>query len=110
MGGPSQHRKVQQLNKLMSDYSVNILVGCKTRTAWRFVANEEDRFCNLFGNGQPTQLSHSVNTNDQKIKRDQWGGTCIIAAGRVSPFVKEVGTDSSGLGCWSWVYAGGGSK
>ncbi len=38
------------------------------------------------------------------------GGFCITTAGQFSSFVKEVGTDSSGLGCWSWVYAGGGSK
>jgi hypothetical protein len=110
MEGPSQHRKVRQLNKLMSDYGIDVLTCCKTRTDWQFVTNEEDRFCNLFGNGQPIQGSHSFNTNDQKIKRDQLGGICITAARQFSSFVKEVGTDSSKLGCWSWVYAGGGSK
>jgi hypothetical protein len=109
-GGPLQHRKVRQLNKLLSGYGVNVLAGCETRTGWRFVTIEEDRFCNLFSNGQPTQGSHSFNTNDQKIKRVQWGGTCITTAGRFSSFLKEVGTDSFELGRWSWVYAGGGSK
>jgi hypothetical protein len=52
--GPSRHRKVQQLNKRMSDYGADVLMGCKTRTDWCFVINEEDRFCHLFGNGQPT--------------------------------------------------------
>ncbi len=31
-GGPLQQRKVRQLNYLMSDYGVNVLAGCKTRT------------------------------------------------------------------------------
>jgi hypothetical protein len=80
-GGPLQHRKVQQLNKLMSDYGIDILAGCKARTDWRFVTNEEDKFCNLFGNGQPTQGRHSFNNYDQKIKRAQWGGACFTAIG-----------------------------
>jgi hypothetical protein len=85
----------------MLDYGVNVLMGCGIRTDWHFVTNEEDKFCNLFGNGQPTQGSHASNTNDHKIKRDQWGSTCITATGWFSSFVMEVGMDSSGLGHWS---------
>jgi hypothetical protein len=33
--GPMHHKKIHQLYKLMSDYGVNILVGCKTQTYWR---------------------------------------------------------------------------
>jgi hypothetical protein len=66
MGGPLQHRKVQQLNNLMSNYRVNVLVGCEIRTDWHFVTNEEDRFCNLFGNGQQTQGSHSLKPMTKK--------------------------------------------
>jgi hypothetical protein len=94
----------------MSDCGGNVLAGCKTRTDWYFVTNEEDRFCNLFGNGQPTQGSHASNTNDHKIKRDQWGGMYITAARRFFSFLMEVKMDSSRLGHWSWVYVGGGSK
>jgi hypothetical protein len=108
--GPTRHKKVRQLNKLMSDYSVDLLAGCKMRTDWRFVSSKEDRFCNLFGNGQPTRGVCASNTNYGKIKCDQWGGTCITAAGHFSSFVTEVGFDSSGLGRWIWLYVGGGGK
>jgi hypothetical protein len=94
----------------MSDYGIDVLAGCKTRTDRHFVTNEEDRFCNLFCNGQPTQGSHLFNINDHKIKRNQWDGTCITAFGWFSSFVKEVGTKTSRLGRWSWVNVGGGSK
>jgi hypothetical protein len=33
---PLQHRRVQQLNKLMSDYGIDVLADCKTRTDWCF--------------------------------------------------------------------------
>ncbi len=108
--GLARHKKVRQLNKLMSDYSVDLLPGCGTRTDWHFVSSKEDRFCSLFGNGQPTRGVCASNTNDGMIKRDQWGGTCIMAAGRFSSFVTEVGSDASCLGRWAWLYVGGGGK
>ncbi len=72
--GPQNHKKIRQLNKLASDHGVDLLSRCKTRTDCHFVTNEESKFCNLFGNGQPTRGSRAFNTNDGKIKQDQWGG------------------------------------
>jgi hypothetical protein len=108
--GPARHKKVRQLNKLISDYSVDLLAGCKTRTDWHFVSSKEDRFCNLFGNGQPTRGVCAFNTNNGIIKWDQWGGTCITATGRFSSFVTEVRFDASGLGRWTWLYVGSSGK
>ena len=108
--GSARHKKIRRLNELIAEFGVDLLSGCETRTDWRFVTKEEDRFGNLFGNGAATKGIAACNTNDEKIRRDQWGGTCLVAAGRLSSFVTEVGADTSGLGRWSWVYAGGGGK
>ncbi len=110
MVGLNCHTKIQQLNKLMADYGTNFLAGCETCTDWRFVSNKGDRFCNLFGNGLPSRGVCASNINDGKVKRDQWGGTCILSVGRISSFVTKVGVNTSGLGCWSWMYVGGGGK
>jgi hypothetical protein len=108
--GALRHKKIRHLNRIMRDYGGDLLAGCETRTDWRFVTKEEDRFANLFGDGSPMRGIAASNTNDDKIHRDQWGGTCITAAGRFSSFVTEVGADTTGLGRWSWVHAGGGGK
>jgi hypothetical protein len=108
--GTLRHKKIQNLKKHTADYGVDVIAGCETRTDWRFVTNEEDKFCNLFGNGQPTRGCCSSNTNNRKIKQDQWGGTCITAVRCFSLFVTEVGSNASGLGCWSWIYASGGAS
>jgi hypothetical protein len=108
--GPARHKKVRQLNKLMADYGVDVLTGCETQTDWRFVKKEEDRFCNLFCNSQPTRRHHALNINNHKIKQDQWGGTCVAASGRFASFVTLTGGDTMGLGRWSWIYVGGGGK
>jgi hypothetical protein len=34
----------------------------------------------------------------------------MLAVGRISSFVTEVGVDTSSLGHWSWMYVGGGGK
>jgi hypothetical protein len=45
--GNMHHKKICQINKLMSDYSIDILAGCKTGTDFRFVTEEENKFCKL---------------------------------------------------------------
>ena len=96
--GAMRHKKIRQINNLMTDYGVDILAGCETRTDWRFVETEEDRYCNLFGNGHPTKGVCGHNINNDKMKRDQWGGTCISAFGCLASFVTATGVDSTGLG------------
>jgi hypothetical protein len=32
--GNTRHKKICQINKLMQDYGVDVLAGCKTRTDW----------------------------------------------------------------------------
>ena len=108
--GLLKHKKIRHLNKLMLDYGVDVITGCETRTDWRFVTKEEVRFCNLFGNGQAARGSHASNLNDHKTKRDQWGGTCIAATGRLASFVTITGVDETGLGRWAWLYVSGGGK
>ncbi len=106
--GVLHHKKIRHLNKLAADYGVDVIARCETRTNWRFVTNEEDKFCNLYGNG--TRRFCSSNTSDGKIKQDQWGGTCITAVGSFLSFVTAVGSNASGLGRWSWIYTSGGGK
>jgi hypothetical protein len=109
--GDMRHKKIRQINKLMSDYGIDILAGCKTRTDFRFVMEEDNKFCNLFRRGQPTKGVVAQNLNNKKIRRDQWEGTCsMVAVGRISLFVKGSGTDTTGLGRWCWLYIGGGSS
>ena len=108
--GAMRHKKIRQINKLIADYGVDILAGCETRTDWRFVESEEDRYCNLFGNGLPTKGVFGQNTNEEKMKRDQCGGTCISSFGRLSSFVMATGVDPTLLGRWSWIRVGGGGK
>jgi hypothetical protein len=108
--GNMRHKKIRQINKLMSDYGIDILAGCKTRTDFWFVMEEDNKFCNLFGRGQPTKGVVAQNLSNKKIRRDQWGGTCMVAVGCISLFVKGTGTNTTGLGRWCWLYISGGGR
>jgi hypothetical protein len=108
--GHLQHKKIRQLNKLIGEYGVDLLPGCKTRTDWQFVTDKENKFMNLFGNSNPTRGMCASNVNDGKVKQDQWGDTCITVVGWFSSFVKATGIDLTSLGRWSWLHVGGGGK
>ncbi len=69
--GVLRHKKIRRLNPLSRKYRVDLLVGCETSTDWRFIKREEDKFCNLFGDGKPTRGACAVNTNNGKIKHNQ---------------------------------------
>jgi hypothetical protein len=96
--GPKNYVKIRQPNKLLTDFGVDVIARCETRTDWHFVTKEESRLVNLFGNGRPKTVSSAHNINDPKIKQDQRGGMCITALGRFSSFVTATGVDSLGLG------------
>jgi hypothetical protein len=100
--GNSQHKKIWQINKLIGDYGIDLLAGCETHTDWQYVTDKDNKFHNLLGRGQQTRGAVGHNINNEKIKRDQWGGTCVTTVGRLSSFVTETGVDSTGLGQWSW--------
>jgi hypothetical protein len=101
--GNSWHKKIQQINKLMGDYGIDLLAGCETHTDWGYVTDKDNKFHSIFGRGQQTQGAVGHNINDEEIKCDQWGGTYVTTIGRLSSFVAEAGVDSTGLGRWSWV-------
>jgi hypothetical protein len=108
--GNTRHKKIRQINKLMQDYGVDILAGCKTRTDWQYVTSEEDKLHNLFCRGKRTQGVAAHDTNDGKIRRDQIGGTCMTRVGRLGSSVIDSGSDLTGLGRWCWIQIGGGGK
>ena len=58
--GHWKHRKIRQINKLASEYGVDLITGCKTWMDWRFVTNEESRFPNLLGNGMASPCQSTM--------------------------------------------------
>ena len=102
--------KVHQLNNIINDFGIDIMGGSETQADWRFV-KEEHRFGNLFGRGRPTRSVAANNTAEPKMRRDQKGGTGMVAFGRVSTFVRESPKDPSNLGRFcSMLLSGGGKK
>ena len=103
-------KKVQHLNNVFRDFSVDVMGGCETQADWRFVT-EEHQFGNLFGKGKKVRSVAANNTAEPKMKRDQRGGTGLCAMGRVAAFVKDTPKDPSNLGRFcSMLLAGGGKK
>jgi hypothetical protein len=107
--GKEKGRKIHQINKLMKDYNVDVMAGWETRVDWRFTKPIANRFDSLFAQGQQRRGVYTHNINEY-VRQDQWGGTCMVAVGRIPTMVKATGMDIMGLGWWAWVYMGGGVK
>ena len=103
-------KKVHQLNNIVNDFGIDVLGGSETQADWRFV-KEEHQFRNLFGKGREVRSVAANNTAEPKMRRDQQGGTGMVAFGRVASFVKESPKDPSNLGRFcSMMLSGGGKK
>jgi hypothetical protein len=47
--------------------------------------------------------AHNVHESKQAGKVQEGGTTSIVGFGEVTSYVKKVGRDEDGLGCWSWI-------
>jgi hypothetical protein len=107
--GKEKGMKIWQINKLMEEYNVDIMAGCKTRVDWRFTESTTNGFNSLIAQRQQRRgiCAHSIN---KYVHQDQWGGTCMVAVRCLSTMTVATGVDSIGLGRWAWMHMGGGGK
>ena len=78
---------------------MDCLLRCETQYNWTF-AKEGNRFEDLFGVGEKKRGVTDWNKNE-KCSREQYGGTAMMAIGRLAAHVVSVGTDDIDLGRWS---------
>ncbi len=100
--------KINSLNKLCRQFNTDILAGCKTQADWQ-QAGEEQQFRNVIGVGMDTRsiVAHNVN---ERMQQNQHGGCAMMAMGRFSAEVVELGINLTGLGHWCWLKVGSGEK
>ncbi len=100
--------KTNILNKLCRQFNTNVLEGCKTQADLR-QATKEQQFRNIIGIGMETWsiVAHNIN---EWMQWNQPGGCAMMAMGRFSAEVMELGVDPSSLGHWCWLKVGSGNK
>ena len=104
----TDRRKIRTLNSILTAYQVDGLAGCELQADWRF-ANAEQHWKNLFGRGQETRSQVGHDTNE-KLSRNQKGGTAMSTISHLSVSVIETGCDYHKLGRWTWILVGEGQK
>ena len=103
-------KKVHQLNNIVNEFGIDVMGDSETQADWRFV-KEEHHSRNLFGKGREVRSVAANNTAEPKMRRDQQGGTGMVAFGRVASFVKDSPKDPSNFGRFcSMLLTGGGKK
>ena len=107
LGVCTQSWKFDRLNYLVKRLNIDIVAGCECQTDWSKVDND-NQFHSLLAPGRAKKGIASHNTTE-RIQRDQPGGTAIAGVGRICDVIKEVGSDKTGLGRWSWISLSGGT-
>ena len=104
----SGNEKINELNHLCREYTVDILCGCETQIDWRQVPQAR-KFQNLFGAGTETRsvVAHNIN---ERMRPNQFGGCAMMAFNTIAPQVISTGVDTTGLGRWCWMLLGSGRK
>lgn len=96
--------KMDRLNHLVRSLQVDIVAGCESQCDWSLVPPAQ-HFLNLLSPGV-TKTGIAANNINERISRDQVGGTAVAAIGRLSDIVSDTGCDPTGLGRWSWIQLG----
>ena len=104
----SGNEKINELNNICREYTVDILCGCETQIDWRQVPQAR-KFQNLFGAGTETRsvVAHNIN---ERMRPNQFGGCAMMAFNTISFQVISTGVDTTGLGRWCWMLLGSGRK
>jgi hypothetical protein len=100
--------KINELNNMCREYTVDILCGCKTQIDWQQVPQAR-KFQNLFGAGTETRSVFAHNIN-KRMRPNQFGGCAMMAFNTISSQVISTGIDTTGLGRWCWMLLGSGRK
>ena len=95
--------KLQNLN---NKYEADATLLNKTGTNWNMVP-EGKKLSDIFEPDKAKRILAGFN-HHENFSRSQYGGTAAIAFDRLSGYVIESKTDSTGLGRWSWLLVGSG--
>ena len=111
LGLYTQDWKVDRINYLIKNLSIDVIAGCESQVDWSFV-EESKQFLNLFRyGGRAAKGAYSHNSDpDSRFGREQIGGTGIAALGRLCDNVTDSGVDPTGLGRYSWIKLGSGRR
>jgi hypothetical protein len=89
LGVFTQTWKIDRLKYLIKHLHIDIISGCELQCDWSFV-DSGSHFPDLLANGQVLKglASHNIN---ERIQREQMGGTAIASIGRVTDVTTAMG-------------------
>ena len=97
----TQNIKLNYFSLLMAKMEVDIFGGAECRTNWNLIPYTHN-FTKSLNMREGSHCCTGHNTHENFSLKQQ-GGTFIASTPTASQFVRDTGTDSTGLGRWSWM-------
>jgi hypothetical protein len=103
----SSNNKIAKALDIKDELDIDCLMYCKHRLNLRHKDNKND-FKQMFQReiACNTAVLHNIHES-KNMGRVQEGGTGAISFGDATGYIRKVGKDEEGLGCWSWILFGG---
>jgi hypothetical protein len=103
----SGNNKLAKALDIKDELDIDCLMYCKHRLNLRHKDNKND-FKQMFQREIACTAVAAHNIHESKhAGRVQEGGTGAISFGDATGYIRKVGKDEEGLGCWSWILFGG---
>ena len=103
--GGKLHKDNGALFQDMINHNLDVALLQELGINWDYVGFQEGLQARLDEWMEPGQTKSvaACNRKDAVKKELQWGGTGVVAHGKMSHFVMQTGVDKLGLGRWSWM-------
>ena len=101
--------RVRCIDEMRKRLQADVLAMCETNCAWGN-APVDRQFNMLFGQGEERTSKAAYNRNDKFPPKSQYGGTALMAFGRLTGFFGGSGQDETNLGRWTWMLFKGEGK
>lgn len=109
IGVGTQDWKIDRINHLIKELSIDVLAGCETNIDWR---QTPDDLLDLLSPVMAKRGLTAHNTTGDLLHKSQRGGVVVTALGRLCDAVSSsdgMGRDPTGLGRYTWIQIGNGS-
>lgn len=94
--------RVRCIDEMRKRLQADVLAMCETNCTWG-LAPVDRQFHFLFGQGEDRLSRAAYNRNDKYPPKSQYGGTALMAFGRLTGFSGGNGEDETNLGRWTWM-------
>ena len=98
----NDHLKNKVLLGTFLDYQIDVYAMNEVGVHWLNVDEKNRMYNRTKGWFERSEISLAYNSTEKPSSEHQWGGTAVMSVNKMAHQFMQKGSDSTGLGRWSW--------